>query len=88
MPNYPLKITRVPPQMLEEFGSRSAKEIAVRIENYVNENSKDLPAKIFDYADISNDLGIDIETIRHFLSSQGGGYNGIVIDNPDANNEE
>ncbi|MBW1803020.1 MAG: hypothetical protein JRJ85_20095 [Deltaproteobacteria bacterium] len=82
MPNYPIKMTGIPPKALKAFGAASAKEMAAKIENYINENSKGLPAKIFDYARISVDLGIDIETIRLFLSSLGGGYNGIIIDNP------
>ena len=58
------------------------REIAKKIESYINENSRYIAVAKFDYKKISRELGIPMNIIIEYLCPLSGSRRDITIKNP------
>ena len=82
MPNYPISVA-VSNQIAQKYSPKIEREIAIKIENYINENSRYIAVATFDFKNISRELGIPISIIIEYLCPLSGSRNGITIKNPE-----
>ena len=82
MPNYPISVA-VSSQIAQKYSPKMERELAIKIENYINENSRYIAVATFDFKNISRELGIPISIIIEYLCPLGGSRNGITIKNPE-----
>ena len=81
MPKYPI-VVPIPSSVVRKFTHSVAKDFKTRIEQFINESSKDRTGPVLTYSQIASDLGINRRIVRDFLEPIGGGSNGITIHNP------
>jgi hypothetical protein len=81
MPTYPISVP-VSEQIARKYSSKAERELAKKIESYINENSKYVVVEKFDYKMISRELGISINIIREYLCPLSGSRSSITIQNP------
>ena len=81
MPNYPISVS-VSNQIAKKYSSKMEREIAIKIENYINENSRYIAVARFDYKNLSRELGIPINIIIEYLCPLSGSRKDITIKNP------
>jgi hypothetical protein len=81
MPIYPISVP-VSNQIARKYSSKMEREIANKIENYINENSKYVAATRFDYIIISRELGIPKDIIIEYLCPLSGSRSSITVNNP------
>lgn len=81
MPTYPISVP-VSNQLARKYSSKMERELASKIENYINENSKYVAAARFDYKIICRELGISKDIIIEYLCPLSGSRSSITIKNP------
>ena len=82
MPTYPISVP-VSNQIARKYSSKKERELANKIENYINENSKYVAVERFDYKIISRELGISKNIIIEYLCPLSGSRSSITIKNPE-----
>ena len=85
MPSYPITLSVPSSLTRRRLPGSILREYATRIENFLNTRSQAQAVSVFDYNEISAELGIATEIIKAFLAPRGGGSNGITIRNPKRN---
>ncbi len=82
MPTYPISVP-VSSQIAKKYSPKMERELANKIENYINENSKYVDATTFDYMLISRELGISEGIIKEYLCPLSGSRSSITVNNPE-----